>query len=153
MHWATRKGIQVDRIGCSWLIRRYIDPEGEIAFVDPSEIGPLTEQGVLTFDAEDSLYRHDLDPVRGDKYGERCTFEVMIEKYGLREQDIALDRLARIVWAADIGHRIGVLDPAEGFGLWAVARGFVLTVPEDDRRLELGFALFDGLLAYCASTT
>jgi Chromate resistance exported protein len=37
--WATRPGVHVDRTGCAWLIRRFIDPEAEFTFItDVSEM-------------------------------------------------------------------------------------------------------------------
>src|SRR5262249_4783654 len=33
--WVTRRGVKVDRIGSSWLIRRFIDPQARFVFVDP----------------------------------------------------------------------------------------------------------------------
>ena len=39
MKWATRAGCHIDRVGCAWLIRRFIDPDAEFTFVnDPDEI-------------------------------------------------------------------------------------------------------------------
>ena len=34
MRWATRAGCHVDRVGCAWLIRRFIDPAATFVFVD-----------------------------------------------------------------------------------------------------------------------
>jgi len=33
--WVTRTGVHIDRIACSWLIRRFIDPQGTFKFVPP----------------------------------------------------------------------------------------------------------------------
>ena len=33
MKWVTSSNIKVDRVACSWLIRRFIDPEAEFLFV------------------------------------------------------------------------------------------------------------------------
>ena len=38
MLWATRRGCHVDRTGCVWLIRRFIDAEAAFSFFeDPVE--------------------------------------------------------------------------------------------------------------------
>jgi len=36
VRWATRGGVHVDRAGCAWLIRRFIDPDAGFSFVDDS---------------------------------------------------------------------------------------------------------------------
>ena len=36
MRWITRRNIHVDRTSCPWLIRRFIDPQAEFEFVDPT---------------------------------------------------------------------------------------------------------------------
>ena len=33
MKWGTRKKAKVGGIACSWLIKRFIDPEAEVLFV------------------------------------------------------------------------------------------------------------------------
>ncbi len=33
MRWATWTGVGVDRMGCAWLIRRWLDPEAQFVFV------------------------------------------------------------------------------------------------------------------------
>ena len=34
MKWITRERVKVDRVACPWLIRKFIDPEAEFAFVE-----------------------------------------------------------------------------------------------------------------------
>ena len=31
MRWATRAGVHIDRAACAWLLRRFIDPEADLA--------------------------------------------------------------------------------------------------------------------------
>ena len=50
MRWATRAECHVDRAACAWLIRRSIDPDAEIVFVDdpadvPADAGPKSVLG------------------------------------------------------------------------------------------------------------
>jgi len=33
MIWITRKNVKVDRVACPWLIKRFVDREGEFRFV------------------------------------------------------------------------------------------------------------------------
>ena len=46
--WVTRRGIQVDRIACAWLIRRFVDPDASFRFIDIHEEQPCP--GELTFE-------------------------------------------------------------------------------------------------------
>ena len=33
--WVTRRRPKLDRVACPWLIRRFLDPQARILFVDP----------------------------------------------------------------------------------------------------------------------
>jgi hypothetical protein len=33
MKWITREKVNVDRVACSWLIRKFVDPEAEFLLV------------------------------------------------------------------------------------------------------------------------
>jgi hypothetical protein len=74
-----------------WLIRRFIDPNAVFLFVAPAEVPAVAERfGGAPFDIEKVFWSH-----RGDT----CTFDTMIEEFGL---DLApLKRLAVIVRGAD----------------------------------------------------
>ena len=41
MKWVTRKRIHVNRTATGWLIRRFLDPSGEILFVEPEEVASI----------------------------------------------------------------------------------------------------------------
>jgi hypothetical protein len=43
--WATRKPLWADRLACAWLIRRFIDPEATIAWLDKAEAPPANAIG------------------------------------------------------------------------------------------------------------
>ena len=93
MKWVTRERPKTDRIACPWLIRRFIDPDAEIVYVPKDEVHAYTrEHNAHSFDAPGAEFDH-----RDGK----CTFEVLIDHYGLGG-DPALVRLAAIVHAADI---------------------------------------------------
>jgi hypothetical protein len=38
--WATRKPIWADRLACAWLIRRFVDPEAKLVWLDKGEAPP-----------------------------------------------------------------------------------------------------------------
>lgn len=148
MKWATRKNMQIDRAACVWLIRKYIDNEAEIIFVDEQDIDDLNNSGVLTFDAKNAVYKH-LEDEFGGKYGEKCTFQVLLSEYNLEGKNPALDYLASLVYAADIGHKINIFEPKEGYGLWALTKGLSITTPEDSQKLDVLLSIFDAIFEYC----
>jgi hypothetical protein len=75
----------------------------------------------------------------------RCSFDSILLKYELT--DPALLRLARIVHAADIAKDLDS-DPLAR-GLEAIATGFSLRYPEDERNLAIQFEVYDALYAWC----
>ena len=38
MKWVTWQNVGVDRIGCAWLIRKFIDPSAEFLFVPEAKV-------------------------------------------------------------------------------------------------------------------
>jgi len=38
--WATRKPLWADRLACAWLIRRFVDPEARLAWLDKTQAPP-----------------------------------------------------------------------------------------------------------------
>ena len=134
MKWVTRERPKTDRIACPWLIRRFIDPDAEILFVpSDSVLAVAAAESARSFDAPGAEFTH---------RGGRCSFEVLIEEFGLGS-DVALVRLARIVHAADIAEDADT-DPL-GPGLEAIGSGG-LAVEDDDRRLlERGSFVYDAL--------
>lgn len=139
MKWVTRARPKTDRIACPWLIRRFIDPGAEIAYV-PSD-------RVLDVAARDDARSFDAPGADYDHRDGRCTFEVLIEEFGLGG-DPTLSRLARIVHAADIDRELHT-DPA-GPGLLAIGLGGLDVEPDDQRLLERASFVYDALYAWCA---
>ncbi len=140
MKWVTREKVTGDRVACPWLIKRFIDPEAELLFVPPEQVLEVAErEGAISYDARgQGQYDH--------REG-KCTFEVLIEEYGL--DDPALRLLADIVHGADTADRDRTDQSA---GLRAIAEGFhYLDVP-DEERLAHGFAIYDALYAWCQHT-
>ena len=137
MLWITRSHVHVDRVACPWLIRRFVDSEAEFLFVPKSRIDQVAaETGGIPFDAPGvELGHHD----------GRCSFETIIQKYGLT--DPGLMRLAKIVHAADVAEDLHT-DPLAP-GLEAIASGFSLILPDDRVNLEKQFVVYDALYAWC----
>lgn len=138
MKWVTRKRIHVNRTATAWLIRRFLDPTGEIIFVEPGDVAAVQErEGAIGFDAPGARYPH------RDEKG-RCSFEQLVDER--LPSDPALSDLARIVHGADFPDEPS---PApEAVGLWAISQGFT-DVGQDDHDIEARAAfLYDSLHAH-----
>lgn len=137
--WVTRARPKVDRIACPWLIRRFIDPEARFLYVAPAEVLNTAEQlGAEPFDVSD-------DRVFWSHRGERCTFDTMIEAFGLGDYG-PLAYLADIVRGADTDQ----LDAApEAAGLLAISLGLSRNYSDDHEQLEAGMAVYDALYRWC----
>jgi hypothetical protein len=142
MKWVTRERPKTDRVACPWLIRRFIDPQAEILYVPADQVLQVAErEGARSFDAPGAEFTH--------REG-LCTFEVLIEEYGL-QQDPALARLARTVHAADIADDLGT-DPLAP-GLLAFGLGSLEVEPDDQELLRRESFLYDALYAWCGQAS
>ena len=138
MKWVTRRRPKTDRIACPWLIRRFVDPDAEILYVPAEDVlAVAAREGAHSFDAPGAEFDH--------RDGS-CTFEVLVDEYGLGT-DPALVRLARIVHAADLDGELDT-DPA-GPGLLAIGVGGLDVEPDDHRLLERAQFVYDALYAWC----
>ncbi|MEP7007697.1 MAG: sulfurtransferase/chromate resistance protein [Sphingomonas bacterium] len=141
--WVTRARPKVDRIACPWLIRRFIDPDALFLFVAASEIaGVAARMGATPFDIEGA-------GVRWSHRGALCTFDAMIEDFGLGGFD-GLVRLAPIVRGADTARP--ELAP-EAAGLLAVSLGLSRMFADDLAQLEAGITVYDALYRWCRDAT
>jgi rhodanese-related sulfurtransferase len=135
--WVTRARPKVDRIACPWLIRRFVDPQATFLFVPPVDIGKVAERfGATPFDVDGVHWSH-----RGDL----CTFDVMVELFGLTGF-AALDRLALIVRGADTARPELASQSA---GLLAVSLGLSRMYSDDLEQLDAGMLLYDALYRWC----
>jgi len=117
LKWVTRERPKTDRIACPWLIRNFIDSDAEFLYVPADEVLAVGEQeGAHSYDAPGARYTH-RDGL--------CSFEVLVEEYGIDDPAIAL--LARIVHGADVAEDRDATPQSRG--LLAVAEGFHLPVP------------------------
>jgi rhodanese-related sulfurtransferase len=140
--WVTRSRPKIDRIACPWLIRRFVDPEAVFLFVAPAEVQGVADRfGAAPFDIEG-------EGVFWSHRGERCTFDVMVEEFGLATEP--LRHLARIVRGADTA-RLD-LEP-EAPGLLAASLGLSRMHADDLVQLEAGMALYDAFYRWCRDAT
>jgi rhodanese-related sulfurtransferase len=138
--WVTRARPKIDRIACPWLIRRFVDPNAVILFVTPSEVVAVGERfNAAPFDIENVFWSH---------RGELCTFDVMIEEFGLATPPLL--RLATIVRGADTGRL--ELSP-EAAGLLAASLGLSRMFDDDLKQLEAGILLYDAFYRWCRDAT
>ena len=131
--WVTRANIFVDRIACGWLIRRFVDEKAAFKFVPDPRYSP--EPHEVRFDMFEGEYTHE---------GDRCTFEVMLQRF--RIQDQALGPLAEVVHDIDLKDEKFGRRETDGFR--ALLAGLVAAHPDDDQRMDEGLRLFDNLYAF-----
>jgi hypothetical protein len=128
--WVTRKGIHVDRMASAWLIRRFIDPEARFKFVTARGYQP--EKGELRFDMFEAEFTHQ---------GERCTFEVLLQR--LKLTDAALRPISEIVH--DIDLKDGKFGRPETPGIERLITGICTAHKDDEARLARASSMFDDL--------
>ena len=140
MKWITRERPKIDRIACPWLIRRFVDPHAVFLFVAPSEVVGVADQfGGTPFDVENVFWSH---------RGETCTFDTMLEEFGLKTEP--LYRLATIVRGADTAR----LDLApQAAGLLAASLGLSRMYMDDLEQLEAGMVLYDAFYRWSRDAT
>ncbi|MER9364965.1 chromate resistance protein [Mesorhizobium sp. M0518] len=131
--WVTRRDVHVDRIACSWLIRRFIDPDAVIRFVAGK--GYVPNEGELRFDMFEGEITHE---------GDRCSFEVLLTRVGMN--DSALQAIAEIVH--DIDLKDGKFGREEATGIASLIAGIAMANESDEQRIAQGAPVFDNLHQY-----
>ncbi|MDY0872186.1 sulfurtransferase/chromate resistance protein [Dongia rigui] len=134
--WVTRARPKIDRIACPWLIRRFVDPDAVFLFVAQAEVTNVAERfGATPFDIDGAFWSH---------RGESCTFDTMLQEFGLQSE--ALARLAVIVRGADTD-RLDIAPQAAG--LLAASLGFSRMYKDDLAQLEASLPLYDAFYRWC----
>ena len=128
--WVTRKGIHVDRMASAWLIKRFIDPRARFRFV-PAR-GYQAQKNEIRFDMFEAEFTHE---------GDRCTFEVMLQRLKLSQP--ALRAIAEIVHDVDL--KDGKFGRPETPGIERLITGICTMHKDDDARLGRASELFDEL--------
>ena len=139
MKWITRERVNVDRVACPWLIKKFVDPQAEFFFVPAERVLSEAERLVATpFDVKGVELGH---------HGKECAFEAILEKYSLKDNP-ALVLLARIVNGADTDNTL--YGQPESPGLKAIADGFRRLGLRDDLEINAAeWIVYDALYAYC----
>jgi hypothetical protein len=82
--WATRKPLWADRLACAWLIRRFVDPEATLAWLDKAQAPPA---GAIGFAFDGAHFANSAT---------RVTYEEMLARLQLAK-NAALARIGSIV--------------------------------------------------------
>ncbi|MGQ3281179.1 MAG: chromate resistance protein ChrB domain-containing protein [Shinella sp.] len=138
--WVTGSGPKIDRIACPWLIRRFVDPSAVFLFVPAAEVAAVADRfNAAPFDIEDIFWSH---------RGELCTFDVMVEEFGLGTEPML--RLATIVRGADTSRPELALEVP---GLLAASLGLSRMFNDDLEQLNAGMTVYDAFYRWCRDAT
>lgn len=129
MRYYTRRRPHVDRCASAWLLKRFVDPKAEFAFVEEGDHLP----GAIPFDISGAELGHR----RG-----RCTFEAILAKHKVK--DPALVELGRIIRSADL---LDADETLEGPGIDLLFRGLLHLAEDDHKVLALAEPILDALYA------
>jgi len=88
--WATRKPLWADRLASAWLVRRFIDPEATMIWLEKGQECPATAIG---FGFEGAAFENNKSGI---------TFEQLLANFGL-QNNAALARIAALVQCLDTG--------------------------------------------------
>ena len=125
--WVTRSGVHIDRIACAWLIRRFIDAEARFKFTSSKDY--KAREGELRFDMFQGEFTHQ---------GEKCSFEVLLDHLGLKDE--ALRAIAEIVHDVDL--KDGKFGRKEAAGIALLINGVCASEKDDLVRIERGAVIF-----------
>lgn len=128
--WATRKRPWIDRLASAWLVQRFIDQQPRFLWLADTGKCP---KSALGYDFDGATFTH---------LGDKVTFEVLAESFGLLG-DPALRRLGQLVRSIDIGG--SVVEEAPGLEL--VVRGLQSRHAKDDALLAAASEVFDAVYA------
>ena len=132
MKWCTWQDVGVDRIGCAWLIRRFLDPNARFEFIaEGQQPGPNSGEPF------------DIPGVRLSHHQGHCSFHTFLNEY--KQDDPILRRIARIIDEADTVQEVA-LEPAS-HGLDLICQGIRLSSPDDETALQRGALVYDALYA------
>jgi hypothetical protein len=127
--WVTRRNLFIDRLASIWLIKQFIDKRPRFYFVSEGE----TVEGGIRFDMYGAEFTH---------RGEDCTFETMVNRFGLGD-NAALKEIAEIVH--DIDLKDNKFNRLEAPGLSAVIKGLAEILKDDRKLFQQCNPIFDGL--------
>jgi len=124
--WATRHPLWADRLACAWLVRRFVDPEGTVQWLEKTQACP---PGAVGFS---------FDGARFGNSASKITFEVMLDHFGLAT-NTALSKIGGIV------HYLEVRDTPvpEAAGVQTLLQGAARRSTTDEELLAEAEKTFD----------
>jgi hypothetical protein len=124
--WATRTPLFVDRLASAWLIRRFIDAEAIMVWLDSRRPPPAT---AVSFGFEGATFRNSRT---------RVTYEELLASFRL-DRNVALAKIGRIVHALDANDQ----SVAEAAGVATLLNGAKRRAESDDALLAESEKTFD----------
>jgi hypothetical protein len=124
--WATRRPPWADRLACAWLIRRFVDPEGSVSWLEKTQECPPNHVGFA------------FEGARFGNSASEVTFEVMLQHFKLAN-NAALAKIGAIV------HYLEVRDTPvpEAAGVQTLLQGAARRSGNDDELLAEAEKTFD----------
>jgi hypothetical protein len=124
--WATKKPLSADRLASAWLIRRFIDPEAKLAWLDKNQECPATAVG---FAFEGANFSNSSDKV---------TFEQLLDSFRL-DNNAALARIGTLIHSLDAhGNKV-----PEAAGVEMLLQGAARRANNDDELIAETEKTFD----------
>lgn len=136
MKWVTWENIGIDRMGCAWLILRFIDPKAKFLFIARDASIPA---GAEPFD---------IPGVRLSHHEGHCSFHAVLREYKLT--DPVLAKIARVVDEADTVQEVNVEPAAQGLDI--ICNGLRLMSQDDASAIEKALLIYDALYAQFAAS-
>lgn len=124
--WATRKPLWADQLACAWLIRRFIDPEAKLLWLDKNQECPANAIG---YGYPGATFCNSRDKV---------TFEEMLASFRL-EKNTALARIGTLLHALNAGET----KVAEAAGVQTLLQGAARRTENEDQLLAETEMTFD----------
>ena len=124
--WATRKPLWADRLACAWLIRRFVDPEAKLAWLDKAQPPP---SGAIAFGFDGAHFGNSES---------RVSYEEMLARLQLAK-NVALAKIGSIVHFLEVR---GTPVP-EAAGVQTLLQGAVRRTAGEDELLREAEKTFD----------
>jgi len=136
MQWVTRQGVRLDRASMIWMIRKFIDPQAEIAILPENEgMAHAERHGATPFHHPQAAIRHQ---------GSRTGFDGLRVAYSVTDPAIAL--MAMVLRGAETSDKsLTQWSP----GIAAVTSGMRNVAESDEAYLAAVTPLLDGLYRWC----
>jgi hypothetical protein len=124
--WATRKPLWADQLASAWLIRRFVDPEAKLVWLDKTQPCPASAVG---FAYTGATFSNSMDKV---------TFEEILASFKL-DKNTALARIGALIHALNAGDT----KVPEVAGVQTLLQGAARRTENDDQLLAESEMTFD----------